>query len=53
MFISGENPHRTSRFCGVVLGPTTISKNMKQPLPKNMCLLQVGTLDFQLLLTNL
>jgi len=26
VFISGGNPHLTSRFCGVVLGPTTISK---------------------------
>jgi len=26
MFISVGNPHLTSRFCGVVLGPTTISK---------------------------
>jgi len=25
VFISGGNPHLTSRFCGVVLGPTTIS----------------------------
>jgi hypothetical protein len=24
--ISGDNPHLTSRFCEVVLGPTTISK---------------------------
>jgi len=27
-FISGSNPHLTSRFCGVVLGPTTISKKI-------------------------
>jgi len=26
VFISGGNPHLTSWFCGVVLGPTTISK---------------------------
>jgi len=26
VFISGGNYHLTSRFCGVVLGPTTISK---------------------------
>jgi hypothetical protein len=26
LFISGGNPHLTSRYCGVVLGPTTISK---------------------------
>lgn len=24
IFISGGNPHPTSRFCGVALGPTTI-----------------------------
>ena len=27
MFISGENPHLTSQFCGVMLGPITIFKN--------------------------
>ncbi|AES76790.1 hypothetical protein MTR_6g087100 [Medicago truncatula] len=32
MFISGGNPHLTSRFCGVVLGPTTISKMVSEPL---------------------
>jgi len=26
MFISEDNPHLTSRFCGVLLGLTTISK---------------------------
>ena len=26
VFISGGNPHLTSQFCGVVLGPTTIPK---------------------------
>jgi len=29
VFISGGNPHLTSRFCGVVLGPTTISKRIE------------------------
>jgi len=29
MFISGRNPHLTSRFCGVVLDPTTICKNTR------------------------
>jgi len=28
VFISGGNPHLTSRFCRVVLGPTTISNNI-------------------------
>jgi len=32
VFISGGNPHLTSRFCGVVLGPTTISKMLLEPL---------------------
>ncbi|RHN60197.1 hypothetical protein MtrunA17_Chr4g0022961 [Medicago truncatula] len=32
MFISGDNFHLTSRFCGVVLGPTTISKMVSEPL---------------------
>jgi hypothetical protein len=32
LFISGGNPHLTSRFCGVVLGPTTISKMVSEPL---------------------
>ncbi|AES74177.1 hypothetical protein MTR_3g116670 [Medicago truncatula] len=32
VFISGGNPHLTSRFCGVVLGPTTISKMVSEPL---------------------
>ena len=31
-FISGGNPHLTSRFCEVVLGPTTISKMVSEPL---------------------
>ncbi|KEH25248.1 hypothetical protein MTR_6g016695 [Medicago truncatula] len=26
VFISGGNPHITSRFCGVVLDPTTVFK---------------------------
>jgi len=30
VFISGGNPHLTSRFCGVVLGPTTISKMVSE-----------------------
>jgi len=29
VFIRGGNPHLTSRFCGVVLNPTTISKTSK------------------------
>jgi len=32
VFISGGNPHLTSRFCVVVLGPTTISKMVSKPL---------------------
>ncbi|KEH23647.1 hypothetical protein MTR_7g091670 [Medicago truncatula] len=32
VFISGGNPHLTSRFCGVVLVPTTISKMLSEPL---------------------
>jgi len=32
VFISGGNPHLTSRFCGVVLDPTTISKMVSEPL---------------------
>jgi len=32
VFISGGNPHLTSQFCGVVLGPTTISKMVSEPL---------------------
>jgi len=32
MFISWGNPHLTSRFCQVVLGPTTISKMVSEPL---------------------
>jgi len=32
VFISGSNPHLTSRFCGVVLGPTMISKMVSEPL---------------------
>jgi len=28
VFINGGNHHLTSRFCGVVLGSTTISKKM-------------------------
>jgi len=27
VFISGGNPHLTSRFCKIMLGQTTISKN--------------------------
>ncbi|AES76280.2 hypothetical protein MTR_6g074890 [Medicago truncatula] len=36
LFISGGNPHLTSRFCGVVLGPTTIS-NMVPSLFTILC----------------
>jgi len=32
VFISGGNPHLTSWFCGVVLGPTTISKMVLEPV---------------------
>jgi hypothetical protein len=32
VFISGGNPHLTSRFCGVVLGLTMISKMVSEPL---------------------
>ena len=32
VFISGGNHRITSRFCGVVLGPTTIFKMLSQPL---------------------
>ena len=32
LFISRGNPHLTSRFCGVVLGPTTISNMVSGPL---------------------
>jgi len=32
VFISGGNPHLTSRFCEVVLGPTTISKMVSESL---------------------
>jgi len=32
VFISGGNPHLTSRFCGVVLGPTTSSKRLNNLL---------------------
>ena len=32
VFISGGNLHLTSRFCGVVLGSTTISKVVSEPL---------------------
>ena len=30
VFISGGNPDLTSRFCGVVLGPTTNSKTYRK-----------------------
>ncbi|RHN59589.1 hypothetical protein MtrunA17_Chr4g0014961 [Medicago truncatula] len=29
LFISGGNPHLISRFCGVVLSPTTISNSIR------------------------
>ena len=32
LFISGGNPHLTSRFCGVELGPTMISNMVSEPL---------------------
>jgi len=32
VFISGGDPYLTSRFCGVVLGPTTISKMVSESL---------------------
>jgi len=32
VFMSGGNPHLISRFCGVVLGPTTISKMISELL---------------------
>jgi len=32
VFISGGNPHLISRFCRIVLGPTTISKMVSEPL---------------------
>ncbi|KEH42035.1 hypothetical protein MTR_1g060110 [Medicago truncatula] len=32
VFISGGNSHLVSRFCGVVLGPTTLSKMISEPL---------------------
>jgi len=32
LFISGGNPHLTSRFCEVVLGSTTISNMVSEPL---------------------
>ena len=32
VFLSWGNLHLTSRFCGVVLGPTTISKIVSEPL---------------------
>jgi hypothetical protein len=36
LFISGGNPHLTSRFCGVMLGSTTISKIVSEPPPKSV-----------------
>ncbi|AES98012.1 hypothetical protein MTR_5g063070 [Medicago truncatula] len=33
-FISGDNPHLTSWFCGIMLGPTTISKVVSEPTPR-------------------
>jgi len=32
MFISEDNPHLTSRFCGVMLGSTTIFNMVSEPL---------------------
>ncbi|AET04968.1 hypothetical protein MTR_8g097110 [Medicago truncatula] len=32
LFISGGNPHLIGRFCGVVLGSTTISNMVSEPL---------------------
>jgi len=32
VFMSGGSPHLTSRFGGAVLGPTTISKMVSEPL---------------------
>jgi len=36
VFISGGNPHITSWFCGVVLGSTTISKMVSEPLQDSL-----------------
>ncbi|AES68760.1 hypothetical protein MTR_3g014560 [Medicago truncatula] len=36
VFISGGNPHLKSRFCGVVLGPTTISKMVSESLQDSL-----------------
>jgi hypothetical protein len=36
VFISGGNPHLTSRFYGVVLGPTTISKIVSEPIQNSL-----------------
>ncbi|KEH23235.1 hypothetical protein MtrunA17_Chr7g0243841 [Medicago truncatula] len=36
VFISGGNPHLTSRYCGVVLDPTTISKMVSEPPPRSV-----------------
>jgi len=44
VFISGDNPHVTTRFCEVVLDPTTISKTLS--LVCHGCLPKI---DFQLL----
>lgn len=33
MFITEGNPHLTIRFCGFVLGPTTIFKMVSKPHP--------------------
>ncbi|RHN56484.1 hypothetical protein MtrunA17_Chr5g0429981 [Medicago truncatula] len=41
-FISGGNPHLTSRFCGVVLGPTTISNMTSEPLHDSLSHLLSG-----------
>ena len=39
MFISGGNPHLTSRFCEVVIGPTTILRHNKIHLLVQFCML--------------
>ncbi|AES97725.1 hypothetical protein MTR_5g059000 [Medicago truncatula] len=36
VFISGGNTHLTSRFCGVVLDPTTIFKMVSEPPPRSI-----------------